>query len=617
MSRNAPSYTAGYPQVNMPLSANTPTLAHDLATETWDRTITQDTCPFFSRLSVEVRTKIFEFAVTAYDDKSKPYSETAYYNQPGYRCHQRISTTLLLTCRRIYFETYLLPAKCNEVVEWFFRGPPGSPVALTNRLTISPEQLAVTPCVHLFVQQYWLESQWIDLTSSHLRTLKPRILHLTLRHSDWWCWESRAKLCLDPKLQGRVYDRSITSEASDDFVEGSWGNGFRRLRGLREFKLELETTTIKKDELNAIVARAPSWQFPLGDGNVLILDESKTTTTTWIGRRDYREDSTLGGLMHRCRGQYQRVLIVRLRLVKVNIILGSLPPRSLPWHPQSVHPYPQLNSNIPHSTQNSRPTATGSTPGSQTNRHSYDTFTVLRQAGIDPNQLSASQNASAVAPSPYLQNVSVENPLRSFGLPRNDNTSQSTLFQGHLNQRARALREQQQIGGASTSLNNAVMSARQMDIQGNPTPYYLSPTDFQQQLRALDHYQMLLDNLAEENRQAQQMQHIQQPVVSTLRGPNSTQQQATRSNLNSNFPQQSRPLPPTVHPRSTYHAGQTYSTPRPDPLPPLNASQYAPPFSGGPLPHLATPNMGLHSVVEDPTQEYYVVTLRWFSRTAA
>lgn len=295
MSRNTSSYTAGYSQVNMPPSANRPTLAHDLATETWDRTITQDKCPLFSQLSPEIRTTIFEFVVTAYDDKSNPYSETAYYYRPGYRYHQRISITLLLTCRRIYFETYLLPAKCNEVVEWFFRGPSGSSGALTKRLTVSPEQLAVTPCVHLFVQQYWLESQWINLASSHIRHLKPRILHLTLRRSDWWHWESGAKLCLDPKLQGRVPEW-IVSEASDDFAEGSWGNAFRRLRGLREFKLELETTILKKDELDAIVERAPSWQFPLGDGNILILDESKTITAAWIGQR------ASGGLTHHCRG---------------------------------------------------------------------------------------------------------------------------------------------------------------------------------------------------------------------------------------------------------------------------------------------------------------------------
>ncbi|KAL9098864.1 MAG: hypothetical protein Q9187_009586, partial [Circinaria calcarea] len=138
--------------------------------------------------------------------------------------------------------------------------------------------------------QYWLESQWINLVSSHIRILKPRVLHLTLQHGDWWWWESGAPLCLDPKLQGRASDSSI-SEASDDFAEGSWGNGFRRLRDLKEFKLELETSILKRDELDGIVGRAPTWQFPLGDGNVLILDESKTTTKTWIGQRDYYEET--------------------------------------------------------------------------------------------------------------------------------------------------------------------------------------------------------------------------------------------------------------------------------------------------------------------------------------
>lgn len=47
--------------------------------------------------------------------------------------------------------------------------------------------------------------------------------------------------------------------------------------------MELETVEKKKLELDVIVARAPGWQFPLGDQHVLILDESKTRRTGWVG----------------------------------------------------------------------------------------------------------------------------------------------------------------------------------------------------------------------------------------------------------------------------------------------------------------------------------------------
>ena len=49
--------------------------------------------------------------------------------------------------------------------------------------------------------------------------------------------------------------------------------------------LELETVEKKKDELDAIVSRAPGWRFALYDGQVLVLDESRTTRTGWLGRR--------------------------------------------------------------------------------------------------------------------------------------------------------------------------------------------------------------------------------------------------------------------------------------------------------------------------------------------
>lgn len=70
---------------------------------------------------------------------------------------------------------------------------------------------------------------------------------------------------------------------SDPFQADSWGAQFQNIIGLKTFQLELETVEKKKPELDAIVARAPGWQFPLGDGSLLVLDQSMTRRTGWVG----------------------------------------------------------------------------------------------------------------------------------------------------------------------------------------------------------------------------------------------------------------------------------------------------------------------------------------------
>ena len=70
---------------------------------------------------------------------------------------------------------------------------------------------------------------------------------------------------------------------TDPFEERSWGNQFQNFNGLKEFQLELETVESKKDELDAIVARAPEWDFPLRYGKVLVLSQNSTTRRGWVG----------------------------------------------------------------------------------------------------------------------------------------------------------------------------------------------------------------------------------------------------------------------------------------------------------------------------------------------
>ena len=84
----------------------------------------QSASPLFNRIPPEIRNRIFELALTAYDDKTKPYQSGTYYHRPGHRYAHKVDTNLLLTCRRIYAETKDIPASINPYTCWFHRAPP-------------------------------------------------------------------------------------------------------------------------------------------------------------------------------------------------------------------------------------------------------------------------------------------------------------------------------------------------------------------------------------------------------------------------------------------------------------------------------------------------------------
>ena len=250
----------------------------------------QSTSPLFSRIPAEIRNHIFELALTAYDDHSKPYKNGEYYYRPGHRYAHKVDTNLLLTCRRVLAETKDIPPSINEYTCWFMseRAPPWASMNGLTRLATEDTvgvlvRHSALKCVHLFTQQTWLESGFTHFTGLW-KSATPTHLKITLRHSDWWFWEHEAPLALEPKFRGRPRPSAI-SKPSDPFVEGSWGSAFQKISGLETFDLELETVEKKKGELDAIVSRAPGWRFALDDGQVLVLDESRTTRTGWLGRR--------------------------------------------------------------------------------------------------------------------------------------------------------------------------------------------------------------------------------------------------------------------------------------------------------------------------------------------
>ncbi|KAI4095172.1 MAG: hypothetical protein LQ339_007332 [Xanthoria mediterranea] len=245
----------------------------------------QSDSPLFNRIPPEVRNEIFKLALTGYEDpKGRKYRVSAYYCRPGFTRAYKIDTGLLLTCRRVYWETCMLPASINEHTSWYWREPPG---IKKNHLPIDNRRSSIIRrrglrTIHVFAQQIWLEGDSFAGFTRLWQYVCPTTLIITLRHSDWWWWESEEPLTFDPKQEGKA-SIGKHSRPSDPFPPGSWGNQFRKIKGLRKLQLELETVDKKKPELDAIVDRAGGWEFTLGDERVLRLNKSKTRRTGWIG----------------------------------------------------------------------------------------------------------------------------------------------------------------------------------------------------------------------------------------------------------------------------------------------------------------------------------------------
>ena len=262
----------------------------------FDHWVSQTESPLFGRIPAEIRTQIFRQALTAHYDKSRPFPPTACFYRPGHRYALKTDTNLLLTCRRVYNETAALPVAINEYCFWYWRAPPSTDpqynkIYNAHPLTARRQQMKT---FHLFTQQFWLEdtnmyagsnqgfASWVRLRD--VPELRPNTLIITIRHSDWWWWESGQRLKLDPKKTGQA-DLYNLKRPTDGFDKRSWGAQFSMLSDLQEFRLELETVESKKNELDVIVERARGWKFLTKDDVQLVLDPSKTKRTGWKGAK--------------------------------------------------------------------------------------------------------------------------------------------------------------------------------------------------------------------------------------------------------------------------------------------------------------------------------------------
>lgn len=120
--------------------------------------------PLF-KLPAELRELIWDYALTAYEDSEALYPLDKPYSRPGQAAPSRIAVDLLLSCRAVYLEAFLVPFQVNPMR--IFDGhpdvvPPDSPLQCTPsnlRLCrkLRPWQFANVTSVDMSVQQFMLE----------------------------------------------------------------------------------------------------------------------------------------------------------------------------------------------------------------------------------------------------------------------------------------------------------------------------------------------------------------------------------------------------------------------------------------------------------------------------
>ncbi|KAJ7322865.1 hypothetical protein DFH08DRAFT_646511, partial [Mycena albidolilacea] len=216
----------------------------------------------FGVLYPELRNLVFTHALTEYDDHSRPYSKHTRYYRPGFEFPRKIDTNLLLTCRLIYLETHLAPISLNEHVFCMMRGPANlvtDPDEYFGKMT--PQQRAAVRQVRFFTQLYWLEHQRAQEWAVGLIVPK---LAITVRHSDWWYWESREPLRINEP-------------------DSEWGTWIGSMPGLRELEIEFESIDEQREQLEERVQVALHWKFPLANGVYLVHNGEEPVKSKWLG----------------------------------------------------------------------------------------------------------------------------------------------------------------------------------------------------------------------------------------------------------------------------------------------------------------------------------------------
>ncbi|KAF7348185.1 hypothetical protein MSAN_01771400 [Mycena sanguinolenta] len=238
------------------------------------------------RIPPEIRNILFAAILAEFTipDPSRAYPPEI--SRPGFTGPFTMNVALLLTCRRIYLETYHLPPQLATHVFWHgpSRGPPDLRIRFSNDQGHWPERhyfLRLTPWQHrfvkeikLFTQMYWLDGAFPIICANGDIPVALERLKITLRKGDWWYNERNHPFFVNPHRGGHLeqYREDIAREECGQTIpwaSSGWGTALQRLPALQELEVEFETSVDRKEELKLVVQRALRWRFPMANRGVL------------------------------------------------------------------------------------------------------------------------------------------------------------------------------------------------------------------------------------------------------------------------------------------------------------------------------------------------------------
>lgn len=243
----------------------------------------QSDCPLFSRIPPEIRSLIFEYALKDYEDKIKLYEDATSYKRPDSLAPRRTDTELLRTCKRIYTEAWYLPwasAEHSFYLAWAVRSPPSvTSVRKMQRVLNALHVSHVEPTVghvKVFAQLCELEGGGKLMEIMDMKYFHPKVVTITIRHTDWWEWEMDMPLRFGEKW----VDVCVFPES------------------MKELRIAFESLERKKASVDQVAEQAiKKWEFERKDGVIMSAEGCVPSimrwsgASTWEGRRWLRDET--------------------------------------------------------------------------------------------------------------------------------------------------------------------------------------------------------------------------------------------------------------------------------------------------------------------------------------
>jgi hypothetical protein len=149
---------------------------------------------FFFQLPSEVRCSIYQYAVTEYSISEDSYDINTCYTRPDYSARSYTDTTILQTCQRVDYEAWSIPWRVRQHV-YFLADKDHQPDraatiaglwrALARICKIHEVQTIAVEYVQVFAQLQHLEPGYQLQGLLGLTCFRPKLVTITLRHTDW------------------------------------------------------------------------------------------------------------------------------------------------------------------------------------------------------------------------------------------------------------------------------------------------------------------------------------------------------------------------------------------------------------------------------------------------